>query len=283
MSAAYEPGIHRGLTNERYHRAPGLSRSRLRILLESTPQRFKHAPPVVETDAMRAGTAGHWAVLEPEVFAERVVAQPTFKGTGSVKAREEWKAANADKIDLPADTYERLVEASRLVRSKKGPATALREGDVEVAAFWERDDVLLKAKPDFLNVDMGLCVDLKFSSRGLGDRRVISTLEDQYAAMQAAMVRMGVHALTGKDIASGMHLLMVDIESTPIDMRLVEIGEAWLTRGETQVMTALRLYTECVESGKWPGYADQGVTSAPPIPSWLASRDEREALANMNP
>jgi hypothetical protein len=284
-AAEREPGIYRDVPMEDYLASAGLSRSRLVRLLTETPLRFHHGGDVEETPAMRLGTAVHLGILEPARFDELVRPMPKFDGrTNAGKAgKAEWLAANPGKIAVPEADYEQAIEASRLVRRKRGPAEALRNGHAELSMWWQRDGVLLRSRPDFLDVERGICCDVKTTSRGLDDRAVVSILEDQHAAMQAAMVRMGVHALTGKDIGPGMHLLVIDMKGIPIDMRLVEIGEAWLTRGETQVMTALRIYRECVESGKWPGYADQGVTSAPPIPSWLASRDEREALANMNP
>lgn len=280
-------GIYFGMSNEAYHAAPGLSRSRLKVLLTAPPMVFHCAPPVVETAAMRKGTAGHLAVLEPARFAEEVRPRPTFSGKGSVAARAEWEEANADKIVIAEDDYANLCAVAQLIRAKRGPAAALREGTVEAAIFWDAGGVLVKAKPDFLSVERGLSVDLKFTDKPLSDRTIVSILEDQFSALQASMVIAGVHATTGKHVAA--YLLVVN-PNPPADFRLVLIGDLhgeardldWLERGDTQFAEALRIYRECTASGSWPGWCDAGVTRVP-MPTWLAKRAEALHIDNARP
>jgi len=271
-------GIHFGMSNETYHASPGLSRSRLKLLLTDPPLAFHAAPPVVETAAMRKGTAGHLAVLEPERFAAEVRPRPTFSGKGSVAARAEWEEENAGKIIIAEDDYANLCAVAKLIRSKKGPATALREGAVEAAIFWDAGGVLVKAKPDFLSVERGLAVDLKFTDKPLSDRTIVSILEDQFACLQASMVVAGVQAVTGKSVAA---YLLACNPNPPADFRLVLVGDLngeasdldWLERGDAQLAEALRIYRACKASGEWPGWCDLGVSRVP-MPSWLKSRTE---------
>lgn len=276
------PGIWPGIENEAYHAAVGLSRSRLVRLLTETPQAFKHGAAIEETPAMRLGVALELAILEPDRFEALVRPQPKFDGrTNAGKAAKiTWEQCNPGKIAVPEADYAQAVAAARLVRSKKGPAAALRQGKTQLSMWFDQGGTLCKSRPDMLDLERGICCDIKSTSRGLGDREIVRFLEDHHAAMQAAMVVAGVWALTGASIVRGMHLLVVDLSADPIDMRLVEITEDWLLHGETQFQTALRTFRECEDSGNYWGWADRGVTTVP-IPAWLAKRDEREALTNM--
>lgn len=274
-------GIYPGLSADAYHSDPALSRSRLKSLLTGPPLEFHAAEPVEETEAMRLGTALHLAILEPDRFAELVRPMPKYDGrTNAGKAaKADWLVANPGKIAVPEDDYAQACAAAKLVRSKKGPATALREGKAEVSLFWPSGDVVLKSRPDFLDVDRGIAVDVKSTSRDLSDRQVTSILEDQFGALQAAMVTAGVHALTGKSVAT--YLLVVKL-TPPLDMRLVLVGDLngeaadldWLERGDAQLAEALRLYRDCTASGLWPGWCDVGVTRVP-APAWIKSRTEQ--------
>jgi len=225
---------------------------------------------------MQLGTALHLAILEPELFAERVRPKPRQdrRTTAGKKADAAWEAENAGKIGISPEEYDVARQAAAMVRRKHGPAAALREGRAELSMWWEAEGVLLKSRPDFLDLERGLCVDVKSTSRGLDDASIQRLLHDHYAAMQAAMACSGVLAITGTNLAYAMHLLVVRL-APPIDMRLVEIGLDWLAFGETQLARALSTYRECAASQQWPGWADRGVTTVP-MPKWLASRAEEE-------
>lgn len=274
-----QPGIYHDLTNEEYHAGPGLSRSRLVPLLEGTPLDFHQAEPVEETPAMRLGTAAHLAILEPARFAALVRPQPKWdrRTKEGKKAAAEWADANPGAIGVPEDEYMAACEAARLVRAKKGPATALREGKTEASLYWEHDGILLKSRPDFFDCERGIAVDVKSTSRELDDRQVVRILVDQHAAMQAAMVTAGALALIGRRLST--YLLVVRL-APPIDMRLVHIGGfgegeplEWLEFGEAQLMMALKRYRECASTNTWPGWADRGVTYTE-APNWVRSQTE---------
>lgn len=271
------PGIYRDLPSETYHASPGLSRSRLAALVDGTPLDFRCAQSVEETPAMRLGTALHLAILEPDRFEALVRPLPKWDGRTKAgkEARAAWEEENAGKIGVATEDYERAKTAAAMVRRKSGPATALREGRAELSLYWhDGQDVLLKSRPDFLDLARGICVDVKSTSRGLSDAQVVRILHDHHAALQAAMASAAVLALTGANITHGMHLLVVSL-ADPIDMRLVEIGEDWLALGETQLAQALAVYRDCEASGRWPGWSDRGVTTVA-MPSWIKSRSERE-------
>lgn len=281
MTTTLTPGIVAGMSNEAYHAHPSLSRSRLKLLLDGPPLDFHAAIPVEETPAMRLGTAAHLAILEPEAFDARVVAQPDF-GDCRFKENKERKAAwtaslPEDAIAIPQDEYDVAREAARIVRSKRGPATALRSGQAELSMFWEQDGVPTKSRPDLADIDRGLVCDIKTTTRGLDDRQVVRILVDGYAAMQAAMVNCAHHALLGRTV--DCYLLVVRLQR-PVDMRLVHITAEWMSYGEDQFMRALAIYRKCVASGEWKGWADEAVTSVP-MPKWLAARAEETFAENV--
>lgn len=278
MTPTFDPkapavGIWPGIPHETYLRAPGLSRSRLKTLLSSTPHEFKHAESTEETPSMRLGTALHLAVLEQERFAELVRPKPKndMRTNAGKAASAAWDEANPGKIAVPEAEYALAVEAARMVRSKRGPATALREGDAELSMWWDQGGVLCKSRADFCSVDRGFVCDIKVTQRDLSDKQVIRVLVDQYAACQLAMQYAAVHALTGKHITP--YVLLIQLEP-PIDMRLIHVTEPWLLYGEAQFLEGLRIYNECTKTGEWWGYADVGVTSVP-LPQWIQRETEQ--------
>lgn len=280
-----KPGIYPNLTNEEYHSGPGLSRSRLARLLDGTPLDFHAAPPVEETAAMRLGTAAHLAILEPDRFLALVRPLPKWdmRTNAGKAARAAWDEENPGKIPVPEADYDCALQAAKLIRAKKGPATALREGKAELSIYWNDGAETLKSRPDFLDLDRGIAVDVKTTTRDLDDRQVVRILVDQHAALQASMVTQGVLALTGQRVSS--YLLIVRLDA-PVDMRLVQVGGfgpgeplEWLEYGDAQFATALRLYRECSASGVWPGWADRGVTYAA-APEWVRHKTEKMTLAS---
>jgi len=279
------PGIYHGVTPEAYHASIALSRSRLATLVDGTPLDFFAGEPPEESAAMRLGTAAHLAILEPDRFDALVRPLPKFdmRTTVGKHARAAWDETNPGAIAVPEDDYEVAVEAAAMVRRKKGPATALREGGAELSLCWRDGAEYLRARPDFASVERGIVVDVKTTKRDLSDRQAVTVLTDGYAALQASMITQGILALTGKKVAT--YLLMVRL-ARPVDMRLVHIGDLeggpldWLELGDAQLERALRVYRQCAAQGSWPGHAEAGVTNVA-MPPWIKSRAAALTQENM--
>lgn len=267
-----KPGIYHDISSSEYHDGPGLSRTRLARLLSGTPLEFKRGVEVEETDAMRLGTATHMAILEPERFRELVRPQPKWdrRTKAGKEAEALWLEAHQGKIGVPEEDYAVAQRAADMVRSKRGPATALREGRAEVSLYWEQGGVLVKSRPDFIDFERGIVVDVKTTKSSPDDAQYVRTMVDYYGAMQQAMILNGAAAL-GKKIEA-CYLLMVTL-TEPLDMRLVQVSLDWLEYGEQQFLKALRIYKECSASNSWPGYADLGVQEVA-CPEWVRKRTE---------
>lgn len=76
------PGLYDGVPEEAYHALDACSNSRL-TLLRRSPAHAKEAieSPTPSTKAQRIGTAAHWAILEPKVYAGRVDAAGQCQAT----------------------------------------------------------------------------------------------------------------------------------------------------------------------------------------------------------
>lgn len=271
-----QPGIYPRVPHDEYLADPALSRSKLRVLIEGTPMDFAAGLEIEETDAMRRGTALHMAVLEPDRFDDEYLPMPDF-GDRRFKetklAEKRWREENGDalltRMPIPVEEYRLADDAARVVRRKRGPATALREGSSEVSMWWDQHGLPCKARCDFASPSRGLVCDIK-STTSLDDRAVIRSLTDHFAAMQAAMFNAAHYALTGSGVAC--YLLLVRLKR-PVDMRLVHITEPWISYGEAQFMRALAIYRGCVASGEWQGWAERGVTEVL-APQWVTNTTE---------
>ena len=135
-----------------YHAHPALSASDIR--------RGYHVPeaalwerlyPSEETQAMRNGTALHYAILEPERYAERVAVKPEGM-TFVTKEGKEWRAAHADQIIVPADIHARAAvyaAASRGIMLLLGVTTP----KFEAPLFWTDEPGDCRCKPDLHWID----------------------------------------------------------------------------------------------------------------------------------
>jgi hypothetical protein len=107
-----DPGIYEGLSNDEYHKGPGVSKSGLWAIHTKTPAHFKNPPVKEETTRSKAikdfGTAAHLAILKPDEFEKKVVKGP------SDRRGNKWKdLAEACELDgsllLVEDTYESVL------------------------------------------------------------------------------------------------------------------------------------------------------------------------------
>ena len=165
------PGIHYGLSNEDYHRSPGISNSGLGLIDES-PATFiwnRDAPVDEEkTKALDMGTAIHCLLLEPDEFKDRFIIAPEFnRRTTAGKADEQaflsecselgktiMTAEEGRKLNLMRDSVMAHPDARWLLES---------EGQAEASIYWNDGETgeLCRIRPDRMINGRPIVVDVK--------------------------------------------------------------------------------------------------------------------------
>src|SRR5690554_6696033 len=151
-----EPGYYRDLSNEAYHKGPGISKSQLDLINKSPAlyQWSKAAPEDEEKkSALNIGDAVHAILLEPHRFSEQYVIAPECdRRTKAGKQQwEEFEAGVTGQTILTADEGRKV----RLIRESVMAHPHARwlveaEGDAEASIYWkERSTGLLaRCRPD---------------------------------------------------------------------------------------------------------------------------------------
>jgi hypothetical protein len=280
-----EPGLWADVPEAHYHRLPGLSSSRMKELMRS-PAHLQavlgtpHAP----TDAQRFGTAAHLAVLQPELFTERVPKpRDIHRRTKAGKAEwaelcDEYGEANIFK----PDDYAHLNAIRDAVHAHPVAGELLSSGVGELTAVWpfevavQLDDGPMaevqmvgfqgKAKVDWIIPEVGVLIDLKTSRDAGADPfgRDFYTLGyfRQLAYYRAALGTLGLNV---------EQMLVVAVEKEPpYAVAVYEPEPMAIKAGLRQAEAAIELYAECLALGSWPGYPVQ--PQPLDLPHWAYSK-----------
>lgn len=265
MSAPeFIPGVHDGMDAEDYHALAALSSSGIKKLLRSPAhylvERTKATPP---TESMRIGTAIHTLVLEPDRSWE-VVAMPEFNArTKDGRAeRDAWLAAHPGVQAFDAETLQNIHDAVGAVRSHPGASELLSDGTAERSVLWRdsAEQVECRARFDWHRADTAI-VDLKSCADASPEAASRAIGSFQYHVSAAHYWIGHEHVFD----ASPAFWAFVFVETAPpFGVACYVLDAASLRAGMTLCGRAYKTFRQCVESGRWPGYADEIATISAP-------------------
>lgn len=172
-STDYAPlplGITHGVPSAQYHA------KRLGLVSNTALDKFAHAPllyrtwldapDVAPSAAFALGSALHCAALEPLLFADLYVVEPSFgdcRKTANKSARDEWRARNTGRSWLSAEDMAAIDGMCRSLRAHPVIGPLLDCGHSEVTAVWDDPESGLrcKARADRWSPDFQAVLDLK--------------------------------------------------------------------------------------------------------------------------
>lgn len=274
------PTLLYGLSNEAYHRGPGLSCSQIKRL-KRTPLHMhaltlpRDVPESAPTPAMFNGTLVHCALLEEIEFDRRYLIGPAVD-----KRTKEWKTfvAHCDGNGItPINAAQRAQAFAQADALRALPEVAglMASGHAEVSAFWNDDSaqglpVLCKCRPDWIsyvgNQGPGagvVLMDVKTAADASPEGFSKACAAFSYH-MQAAWYCKGFEAASGL-LIHGMVFCVVEAEY-PHAAAVYMLSDEALRKGEEECRQSLTLYRECRATGQWPGYP-AGITVLN-LPAW---------------
>ena len=302
---AYDPagvieadGAFDGVPMDAYHgrpdlcAGPSISSSGLRTISdpEKGPAHYWASSPhnpnrVPEEDAQhfRIGRAAHTLILGEEGFREQYVIRPAKWDSWRTNAAKEWRDEHVEAgftVLEPKDLelikgmaglqpWQRDMPDEGLMQSPL-VAQGLLQGHIEKSLIWKDAEtgIWLRARPDCISESSpGLIVDLK-TTKG----RPSKAVWDHGYHMQGALAAEGMEKVLGWAFTSFV-LVFVDV-APPHPVRIFELdpyqdGAGQMVDpigiGREQNHRALRKFSECLETGRWPaGPSDSIPLRMPP-------------------
>jgi len=271
------------ITAEQYHadpcETPSLSSSVAKLLVDKSPLHAWSAHPRFggcrheSTKAMDRGTLGHRLLLGKG--AEYVSLDfDDYKTKAAQSARDH--ARECGKLPVLARALESAMEMAERHRTGLAAYGVVLGPDSEVALEW-REKVFLSdreivCRSMFDNVDFDAAVvrDLKIVTSAHPDvvsKNIVSYGYDiQYASYTSALQTFR------PEHAGRVDFLFLFCESEePYAVQPYRLDGSFREHGQRRWDRAVRIWDECLRSGKWPGYSEEIASVAPP--QWAMARE----------
>lgn len=268
--------------NMNYFANPAMSQSKLKDLRKS-PKHFwaKHlAPeriPDTETDAMRFGKAVHMCLFEHQLFIKNYVAEPNVdKRTKEGKLEFATFIANsAGKTIISANDMEAVKCIRDAVLNKKTSRKLLNNGLPEHELYWidPETGIHCKAKLDYLiepckQFPNGLILDLKTTINADPTEFAKSIYNFGYYNQMAFYCNAVKIIYKTSDYPLFIYIPVE--KSAPFECYFFAGDETMLEIGLQENSRLLKLYSNCITSGKWYGYEDKVQTIG--LPNWAINK-----------
>lgn len=271
ISYGFTPNWQLDLSNDDYHAdRSAVSSTGLRRILKS-PRAFaagQIAEPE-ETNALRFGHAVHLAILEPKLFEKLYVIMPRFAGTGSVKAKADWRLTlDAGAVILKEDEYNDLLEMINSVQRHQDACNILKNGKAEMSGYFADPDTGIKCRirPDFFHEGLMALLDVK-TTQDIEMSSFSKTIWKYRYDFQAAFYCEGIRLITGKNVQYPLFLALE--KNPPFEVAVYMADEGMMAKGLMDYRFALNKLKECIEVSSWTGY--QSKIQPISLPRWATT------------
>lgn len=250
-----EPGLYENVPQERYLSWPIISHSGLGPM-ERSPAHAKRALDEDDSTAdQKFGTEIHCAVFEPDRFEDEYVRGPDgpWNRKPQMDAIKDLNGIYPGAKVIKPEKYDACLRIQDVVWSNHECRLLLEGAMIEVSIVWrdEETGLLVKARPDILNLEIPAIGDLK-SCLDAREYAFSWTVADRRYQRQMGLYSEGASIITGIDITKAI-LIPVEkkgyngIKTYPVDPHALDLG-----RQEAHAM--LRRYARCQREQQWAGY-----------------------------
>lgn len=267
----FKNGIY-DISNEEYHAADAVSRSKL-MLLEKSPahlyyELFGKSDKNKSTKAMNFGSAFHTLLLEPHLFEKEFFIIPHIDRR-TKDGKEKYNALlsdNALKMPLTEEEAEKLDGMIKSIQSSNIACIMLEKCEAEKSIFWTDEDtgIQFKCRPDAWSQD--LIIDIKTTQDASYNSFVFSARKYGYY-LQAAMIYEACKKI-GKPITK--FVIIAGEKDAPY-------AHAIYCMSEDSIEYGMRLFNKykiklarCLEKNEWPMYEVKELE----VPSWAIKEIE---------
>lgn len=279
------PGIFRDFDTAAYFAdpcvEPSFTQSLAKILIEQSPLHAYQAHPRLnvpaadeddgETEkynkAQAIGNAAHSLMLD----RGKVLAVADFENW----KKKEAQVFKAGALDLGKEPVLRkhfdiagdMVDAALEQLSKiEGCENAFANGDAEVVIANCEDGLWVRSMLDWITPDLREVWDYKTSGMSASPYATGKQMASAGWHVQCAMHERILDAIDPDGAGRRRFFYVCQENSDPFALTVNQIGEAALTIGRKQIDYAIRIWRDCVNQYRWPGYPPRIIT--PDLPAW---------------
>lgn len=255
-------GVHEDMPAEAYHALAALSASGNRDIIERCPRYWWHRSPLndaYEPEVSRKfdlGTAAHLALLEPRLFAERVVVidAADFRTKAAQALRDE--AYELGKTPILASDLDKIRDMRRALLAHPIARNAFTSGTPELTFLWRHPDYKLpcKARVDWTKGDGSALIDLK-THENAHPRKLARLAFDLGYFQKAAWYLDGCEACTGER-PKDFFIVAIEREA-PHLITVARLDPRGIEWGRQMNLKAVAEIARCLERDEEPpGYRD---------------------------
>ena len=278
--------IYPDIPNEAYHAGPGISKSGLWKIHNSTPAHYKFEVRK-EKAHFDFGEAAHLAILEPDAFEKIVYRGPDDRRGSKWKDAQEYcaitqvdhRGAKQPMLLLTAGDYDKVLAIRDGVHADAWINGIITGGDrmVEASGYWidPETDVLCRCRPDLYRRDLSLIVDVK-STTDASPRQFAKSVVNYGYHAQEPFYSDGWRAC-GETVDAFVFIAWE--KESPFAKVVYELPPSIVEEGRAIIRKTLPVYAECERTGEWPGYAD-GVQELE-FPRWAYTEIDAPGVLDM--
>ncbi len=257
------------------------------------PAKYKYNldNPSDPTAAMRIGSLLHLSILEPDEFdktvalqpqdaprkpsqAQRDAKNPSPESLASIAWWDNYYAEVAGKEIVTPDEYEMLKGMGEAVRQHPAAGVLLKkEGWTEACFFWIDPETGAKcrARMDRVIPELRLILDIKTAEEASAAKFSRACGNFRYG-VQSSIYPDAAEAVLGDN--DWRFIFIVVEKKKPHFVAVYEADEMMRDLGRAEYQLDLAKYSECVASGKWPGYTD--LITPISLPAWMTANDDSD-------
>ncbi|MES2347014.1 MAG: PD-(D/E)XK nuclease-like domain-containing protein [Pseudomonadota bacterium] len=270
-------GIIHGLPEADYHGTKALiSKSALDVFGGKSPFHYLASLDAELEDRFlpqfRIGGAYHVAVLEPDLYRQKVVTMPNFgpmQSSTNRATRDAWfKHELNGRIWLtPIENHQIIAMRDVMLASREGKKLLTIGGQPEVTALWTCPETGLRCKSrgDWVHADHGIFVDLKSALSAAPWSFKRASGEHRYHVQDAMYSR----AFEENDIHIEHFVFLAQEKEYPYAVAAYQLNDSARLRGEDLYMRELRALRQCIDDDYFPSYSPTGEVMALDLPPWV--------------
>jgi hypothetical protein len=263
---------------------PSLSASIAHVLDSRSPQHaFSQHPrlggaPRRVSDTMDRGTLAHRLLLDagPEVV---VVAADDWRTKAAKEERDEARSRGA--VPVLVEDYDAASEVADMLRQRFADLGIVLDGKSEVVALWTEvadDGTEVQCKGMIDHLKTPIFYDLK-STRDAHPNACVRSIDTYGYAIQHAAYSSGL-AKIRPEFAGRIDGVFVFFElELPFAVFPTRLSGQFRELGARRWRRAVNAWARCLREDRWPGYAEEIVTSEPT--PWAMKAELERGLGEM--
>lgn len=259
--------------------SPSLTQSLAKILIERSPLHAWYAHPRLNPNYQHdddtkfdIGNIAHTLMIGRG--KEIVVLDFDDWRTNAAKEAREAAAAEGKLAVLG----EKFMVAQAMVRAAHeglelagcGDAFKPENGNGEIVAAWQEGSLWFRTMIDWASVQSPVFYDLKTTGMSAAPHGIDRLMATAGWDVQAAFQERGLDAIDLERAGRRKFRFVAQEDEPPYALTVCELPESTMTMGRKKVDHAIKIWRECMEANRFPGYPPEIVF--PQYPGWAETQ-----------